>query len=106
MYIFCVGHHPYVNIRGKDPDLTYENEIYRYASWHPYCWAHRFQMFTFWIIWCFAVTHQSFVVDFKFVQSSNYQGVVPALAFPVCEIYYYYFFSLIIIIIIYPITMH
>ncbi len=106
-HLFILGHHPYVNIRGKDPDLTYENEIYRYAKWHPLTFMHKYQWLTFIIIWVwyeillismgvfliiiilnlfqvFGVNSQAYVADAICLETGFYQKTVPAMKMSVC----------------------
>jgi fatty acid desaturase len=42
-YQHVVGHHPYVNIRGKDPDLNHQSPLHRYAPWHRFKRMHTYQ---------------------------------------------------------------
>lgn len=76
-YQHVVGHHPYVNIKGRDPDFYHFSPLHRYMSWHPLTKVHSFQKWGIWIVWWFGMLGQSFMVDWRFIQHGNYQRVVP-----------------------------
>ena len=48
-YQHVVGHHPFVNIRGKDPDLYHHSPLHRYTSWHRFRPLHAMQIYTVWV---------------------------------------------------------
>jgi delta11-fatty-acid desaturase len=76
-YQHVVGHHPYVNIRGKDPDLNHQSPLHRYAPWHRFKKLHAYQAIGVYVVWILGMTIQSQITDFVCFTRSLYQNVVP-----------------------------
>jgi len=76
-YQHVVGHHPYVNIRGKDPDLNHHSPLHRYAPWHRFKRLHAYQVYSYWFIVGIGATIQALLTDAVCIRKSVYQHVVP-----------------------------
>ncbi len=70
------GHHPYVNIRGRDPDLNHHSPLHRYAPWHRFKRLHAYQMYTLWFIWAIGSSVQAHLTDIICIRKNTYQHVV------------------------------
>jgi len=76
-YQHVIGHHPYVNIKGKDPDLYHHSPLHRYMPFHRFKPLHVYQALTIIIVWIYGVFFMSFVVDLVMLKKGVYQHVVP-----------------------------
>jgi fatty acid desaturase len=76
-YQHVVGHHPYVNIRGKDPDLNHASPLHRYMPWHVARPLHKYMMWTILFVWSVGTFIQGVVVDYYGIKKNLYQRVVP-----------------------------
>lgn len=81
-YQHVVGHHPYVNIRGKDPDLNHHSPLHRYAPWHRFKRLHAYQVYTYWFIFAIGSSIQALLTDFVCIRKAVYQHVVAMPRWP------------------------
>jgi len=75
-YQHVVGHHLYVNIRGKDPDLNHHSPLHRHAPWHRFKRLHAYQTYTYYLIIAIGASIQAWVTDAVCIRKAVYQHVV------------------------------